>query len=311
MSKVFLQTSFKRIESKSYGWNLYFFKIDRRNENPYYVYKHTFKDPDYLPNYIIELRDMILKYQIETLTSVQAYDGQNSKTSCDKLSTTDLLISTQWQYMLSSVGGAPRKMINGKYQGYILEGQPLTDDLPPVIIVKTGNPIINLNKKHSKIFNRTEEAELAAITDELCRLYLIADFVVIGNMLYSFNLRFEETFGLQKTFARIKNAAINQIISTAAFCNAEQVQKLMDGYTAPKTFLTLREQHVEKLKTLEGRSEISERLQLKLVDGKISITEREEANRLIKYLCYKIIQDKETDYLVEVSSVVNDNVLQR
>lgn len=308
MSKSFLRRTFEGIQANTYRWNLYFFKIDRRNENPYYVYKHTFKNTDYLPNYLMALRDTVIKYQIDSLESVQDYDGQNSKTSCDKLSVTNELISTQWDYLSSSVAGAPRDMIQGKYQGYLLDGQPLVDGLPSVVIVKVGNPIINLGKKNSKVFKHTPEDELEDITDELCRLYLIADFVVIGDILYSFNLKFEEIFRMQKTLSRLKNQAIEQIMDTNAFRNPEQVRNFMKSYTSPKTFLTLREQRVEKLKSAEGRTEISELLNLQVINKEIAVEGQEQASQLIKYLCYKIFQDKETDNLIEVTSVVNDNV---
>lgn len=43
MSKEKLLKVMKHIEKNNYRWNLYFFKIDRRNTNSYYVFKHTFK----------------------------------------------------------------------------------------------------------------------------------------------------------------------------------------------------------------------------------------------------------------------------
>lgn len=46
-------------------------------------------------------------------------------------------------------------------------------------------------------------------------------------------------------------------------------------------------------------------------ETKIVIADQEQANQLIKYLCYKIFQDKETDKLIVVSSVVNADVLRR
>ena len=311
MSKELLKRTFEDIQMDTYSWNLYFFKIDRRNENPYYVYKHTFRNTDYLPNYLIALRDTVIKYQINPLESVQDYDGQNSKTSCDKLSVTNDLIEAQWKHMVASVTGSPRKMIKGKYQGYILDGQPLVDGLPPIVILKAGNPIINLDKKNSKVFKHTSEDELESITDELCRLYLIADFIVIENMLYTFNLKFEEIFGMQKTLSKLKLQAIEQIISTGAFSNAEQVKRLMCRYTSPKTFLNPYAEHIDKLNSLEGRREIAEKIELQILNDKIAADEEEQINRLIKYLYRKIIHDKETDNLIEVNSIINDNVLQR
>ena len=105
--------------------------------------------------------------------------------------------------------------------------------------------------------------------------------------------------------------AVEQIMDTAAFSDAGQVQTFMSRYTSPKTFLTLRAQRIEKLTSSEGREEIAKLLELKTDETKIVIDDQEQANQLIKYLCYKIFQDKETDKLIEVSSVVNEDVLHK
>ena len=246
------------------------------------------------------MRDTIIKY-----------DGQNSKTSCDKLSVDNRLISDQWDNLSSSVAGAPREQISGKYQGYLLNCQPKKEGLPSITIVKTGNPIISLAKKDSRVFKHTATDELEDLTDELCRLYLVADFIVVGKTMYAFNQKFEGIFRIEKTLHRLKMQAVEQIMDTKAFSNTEQVQTFMGRYTSPKTFLTLRAQRVEKLKSSEGREEVAKLLKLKTDESKIVIDDQEQANQLIKYLCYKIFQDKETDKLIEVSSVVNEDVLHK
>ena len=75
--------------------------------------------------------------------------------------------------------------------------------------------------------------------------------------------------------------------------------------------MLFRSQRVEKLKSSAGRVEIAELLGLKTDETKIIIDDQEQANQLIKYLCYRILQDKETDNLIEVSSVINEDVLHK
>lgn len=311
MSKDYILERISALTSNEYSTELYFFKMDNRNQNPYFVFKHTFKNPNYLSDYLSSLRDTIIKYQIQPIESVQEYDGQNSKTSCDKLSVDNRLISDQWDNLSSSVAGAPREQISGKYQGYLLNCQPKKEGLPSITIVKTGNPIISLAKKDSRVFKHTATDELEDLTDELCRLYLVADFIVVGKTMYAFNQKFEGIFRIEKTLHRLKMQAVEQIMDTKAFSNTEQVQTFMGRYTSPKTFLTLRAQRVEKLKSSEGREEVAKLLKLKTDESKIVIDDQEQANQLIKYLCYKIFQDKETDKLIEVSSVVNEDVLHK
>lgn len=311
MSKDYFLERMSALTSSEYNTELYFLKIDNRNQNPYFVFKHTFKNSNYLPDYINSLRETIIKYQIQPIEYVQEYDGQNSKTSCDKLSVDNQLISEQWNNLFSSVAGAPREQITGKYQGYLLNCQPKKDGLPSITIVKTGNPLISLAKKDSKVFRHTAADELEDLTDELCRLYLVADFIVVGKTMYAFNQKFEGIFRIEKTLHRLKMQAVEQIMNTAAFCDAEKVQTFMSRYTSPKTFLTLKIQRVEKLKSFAGRDEIARLLGLKTDEAKIVIDDQEQTNQLIKYLCYKIFQDKETDNLIEVSSVVNEDVLHK
>lgn len=309
MSKEYLLNTMRNIQIQNYSWSLYFLKIDGRNRNPYYVYKHTFSNPNYLPEYINALRDTIIQYQIEAIETVQDYDGENSKTSCDKLDVNNQLIVEQWNNMVTSVAGAPREQIQGKYQGYVLEGQSQIEGFPSIVMVKSGNPIINLDNKNSKVFKHTPAGELEDMTDELCRLYLSIDFFVISETLYTFNHNFEGIFRMEKTLHRLKVQAIEYIIRTNAFKEAENVQLFMNAYTSPKTFLTLNTKRVEKLNSLEGRREIANTLKLEIDSTELILRNQEQANTLIKYLCYKIFQDKETDNLIEVNSVVNDNVL--
>lgn len=309
MSKKYLLERMSALIPTDYSIELYFLKINNRNPNPYFIFKHTFKDANYLHDYICALRDTIIKYQIQPIESVLEYDGQNSKTSCDKLLVDNQLIIEQWNNLCDSVASAPREQITGKYQGYLLNCQPRAEGLPPITIAKTGNPLISLAKKDSRVFRHTVSDELEDLTDELCRLYLVADFIVVGKTMYTFNQKFEGLFRIEKTLHRLKLQAVEKIMDTDAFADAEDVRGCMSRYTSPKTFLTLKAQRVEKLKLPSGRTEIAEILGLKIDETKIVLDDQEEANRLIKYLCYKMIGDKETDRLVEVSSVVNDNVL--
>lgn len=301
------------VNNGNYSWVLYFLKIDRRHKgNPYFVYKHTFKNKDYLTDYAQKLVEMIKKNQMESIECIQDYDGSNSKTTCDKIHLSSELISGEWKKLVDSVSGAPREQIGGKYQGYILDGHCVSEDLPDIAIIKAGNPIISLDRKNSRVFTYSDSGELGNITDDLCRLYLMADSLVINDTMYSFNLNFESIFQLEKTIHKIKRERVEQMINTNAFVDAEMTKKMFMAYTSPKSFLTLRPQRLDKLKNEEGRKELKAILGIKIAkNGLIKIKTQEEANLLVKYLCYKIFQDKETDNLIEVNSVVNDNVLSK
>jgi len=310
LSKNLLSSAIHAAKDHGYTWNLYFFKISHRKKgNPYYVYKIKFKNVTYLPEYASDLCDAVSAYQIDPLENVQEYDGMNSKTTCDKIKVGNALLFEQWNYFFASVASAPREEIKGKYQGYILDGQPTAETDKPITIVKIANPVIKLENKKSVVFKHVENDELDQFSDDLCRLYLNADFLVISDTLYAFNHTFEGIFDMEKTMRRLKDNSIEKIIATNAFYETEKVTSFMKHYTSPRTFLTLKQQRVDKLTTQEGREEIAKRLQLNTTDdSELVIDTQEQANQLIKYLCYKIFQDKETDNLIEVASILNYNI---
>ena len=66
MSKEFLSKTIENIQNSTYSWNLYFFRMDKRNNNPFTVYKVKFKNTTYLPDYAKNLLDTTKHFQIDT-----------------------------------------------------------------------------------------------------------------------------------------------------------------------------------------------------------------------------------------------------
>lgn len=312
MSLELLKSAISAASESSYGWSLYFFKIDRRKENPYLVYKIKFKKDSYLSDYASKLCEMVKKFQIEQLEDIQKYDGVNSKLSCDKLDTDSDLIEEQWNYFSQSVGDATDAKLSGKYQGYILVGQPQKKDKKnqPIVFVKAGNPVAQLKNDKSIIFTCSPENELEDITtEEIYRLYFSADFIVIGKTLYTFTYKFENIFNIEKTMQKMKMTSIENIVDTGAFSDSAITQQLMKSYKSSRTFLSLNQNRMSRLSNPESRVAIAGLLKLTIdSSGAIKVDTEDQAKLMIKYLCYKILQDKETDNVIEVNSVINDNV---
>ena len=158
MSKQILQNLFASLETNEYVWSLYFFKIDRRGrQQPYSTYKVRFKNDNYLPTYANSLLNATKRFQVEPLSCVQDYDGENTKVTCDKISIENELISEQWTSFYNSAAAATDKTIEGKLHGYILAGQPTDENLKPVTFVKIANPVTNMNTKKSVVFTNNND----------------------------------------------------------------------------------------------------------------------------------------------------------
>lgn len=79
MDKDLLIEELKNARENAYGWSLYFFKIDRRNSNPFTAYKVRFKNCRYLPEYAKILIDMVIKYQMKKINEIKEYTGKTQR----------------------------------------------------------------------------------------------------------------------------------------------------------------------------------------------------------------------------------------
>lgn len=304
MSKAVLKTICECGKDSQYSWSLFFFKTDKRNKQPYKVFKVRFKNANYLNTYAANLIETVGKFQIEPISDVQDYDGENSKVSCDKIELSNQLISEQWTLFTEAVASATDSKADGRINGYILYGQPLKVNDKPITFVKVANPITKLTNKKSVIFTTTADDELELMSDDVCRLYLTTDFIVFDGTMYTFNHTFETIFNLEKTMAKVKNDAIEEILSTNAFSNPEEFKTLAGKYKSSRTFITLKEERVDRIKDKRGRKKVAEMLKLPLgSDGEFNITKPEDASLLLRYLCFKIFQDNETMDVLEANTV--------
>lgn len=288
-----------------YTWSMFFFKIDRRSrEQPYKFYKVRFKNDQYLLTYANALIGSVNKFQITPIETIQEYDGANTKVSCDKIALNHELISSPWTSFIHALGSASDNRIESKINGYVLFGESKYDENNSITFIKTANPITSLTNKRSIIFTTTAQDELDMFTDTVCRLYLNTDILVIGTAMYTFNHNFEALFDIEKTMAKVKSVAIDTMVSTNAFSDAESFKTYALQYTSSRTFITLKSERIERIKDRRKRKSVAAMLKIDLdAAGNFIIDSKEKASFLIKYLCFKIFKDGETNDLLEASTI--------
>ena len=304
MDKKLLVETLEKIDTSSYSWALYFFKIDRRNNNPYTAYKVRFKNDQYLAAYAKTLAGMVASRQLDKVSEIKDYTGENTKISCDRIETSNELVKEQWDYFVMDIVNASDEKVEGKYHGYVVEAVPTSSEDKAIIFVKMANPIINLKNKRSSVFMFDDNSELAEMTDEVCKLYMDTDCIVVDEKIYSFNYKFEELFSIEKTMQKVKNKALDEIVSIDAFDNKEAFEQMARAYKSPRTFITLKGERVERIKNKAKRKKVASMLKIEVNDeGKFVFKNDEEVSLLLRYLCFKVFKDDETKELLEANNV--------
>lgn len=292
MSKEKLVNKFEYIQRNIYSWKLYFFKIDNRKSNPYQVYNVKFKKEEYLTNYVTSLIWCIKQYQIDSVSNVEEYNGYNTKVSCDKILLEEEFISEKWENFKLAITYSADNKLNGKMQGYIIEGNKDSQD-ENILLIKLSNPVVNLNTKKTMLFSNVNE-ELDIISDDTCRLYLGTDMIVFEKTLYTFNHTFEKMFNLEKTLAKLKENSIAQIIDSRCFKDCEIFKNFAQTYKASRDFIELSEERLCELSNSRNLERISDMLNIPIQDNLLYIDTEEQTKKLIKYLCMKMIKESDT-----------------
>lgn len=305
MSKETLINACNPEKSNAYSWSLFFYKIDRRSkEQPYKFHKVRFKNDAYLQTYANSLINSVHSFQINPISEVQNYDGQNTKVSCDKIAVDNPLISRQWENFVEAMSKASDEKVKGKVNGYALFGVLHSDRSQTITFIKTANPITNLVNRRSVVFTATADNELELFSDTVCRLYLNTDIFVLNSMLYTFNHNFEALFDMEKTMIKAKNDAIERMIATQALSDVDAFKTYAAQYTSTRTFITLKSERIERIRDGRKRKGVATMLKIDLDDsGSLIVDTKEKASLLIRYLCFKIFKDSETEDVLEASTI--------
>ena len=88
------------------------------------------------------------------------------------------------------------------------------------------------------------------------------------------------------------------------FSDGEHFTSLAKQYKSSRTFLTFNKERFEKIKKPQDRERIANMLEIELdSDGNLDVKTPEEASLVIRYLCYKIFQENETNDVLEASVI--------
>ena len=310
MDKTFLETCLKTAES-SYVWTLYFFS-SRKQRNAGYNYdshKVRFTKSSDLISYVGQVLHAVSEYQILPISQVEEYNGYNTKCSCDRLSVDNEVIVSNFSAFRDSLANAIDADVRDSYKGYVLEGQPNQDTTGEVVtFLKFANPTTQLKSKKNIFFKKSENSSLTEVTEQFFRMYLTVDAILIAENLYFFNHSFEKIFDVEQTLKNVKNRAIKTITDAGFISNSDKFSEYAQSTNA-RTFITLADERIQRASDESNRQEIGSNFGIPL-DSKnlFEIADKEQTNRLLKYLCYKAFKDSETNEILEASNVSKLNV---
>lgn len=298
MSKVLLREELSNILDYDYIWELFFYNMSKRNHIIQYTgCKIPFKHEKALTDYASKLCFCINKYQLDKVEDVEEYTGFNPKISCDKISINNEIVSEAYSNFINSLFNFQDSKIEDKYTGYVLCGKKFDEDgnESTILFVKQANPISKLNTKQNAYF-RNIDNELDYLTDDVYRLYYKADCIIFQENIYALTQSFESIFNLEKSTKKLKDNKLEALTAVQNIsANEEEFRQALNG-VSPRTFITYSEERLSTISTSEGRREVSQKVGLPVNrEGSFLIHDRDDAKKLMNYLCQKLFYEIDDD----------------
>lgn len=293
-----------------YVWSLYFFKKDRRNKDqPFSAYKKRYRESDQLQKYVEDLLNSVMGYQLSKIVEVEPYTGTKVDIVCDYIKLEDQLINKEWENFALSIKNATDRAFDGKIIGYVISGEPIDSNEKPITLIKFSSPSISMNNKKSIIYKNTPSDELDLMRDNYYRLYWIIDAFVYDDKFYIFNNSFEPVFEIEKAVQKVKDAAIEKIITSNIVENTIEFREFAKSYKSPKTFVSLDEKRIDRLQSKEERIQAANSYELSLTqEGKVIIQTEDDFKKFIKYICLKNVCEEGTRILYRTNSSMLEDI---
>lgn len=311
MNKTQLKEILQNLKIReNYSWELYLFNIDNRaTGSPYKITKINFKNSEDILTYGQNLVSCVEEFQLDKVSEIEEYCGENPKISCDQLDLEKEIINEYWRFFENSLDNAVvNSSENIRVKGYVICAKPKLEGLKKFIFVKKANPIVQGDRGKSKTFKMNDDETLNSFNDKIFKFYLSIDFFIVDNNLYTFNLSFQEIFKIEKTLKILKNNAIEEILKKTYFNNENnKFREELNKKISSQMYSNFNVDKLIELDDIKMRKNVAQTLKITLNEhGIFEFENLDKIKSLIKYFNNRIIQEKRTSKVYEVSGNIKE-----
>lgn len=262
----------------------------------------TVTTPGALISFIAELSDIYSSDggKLDGYQTVQEYNGSAEGTLIYQLSVSDNLIQDACCKLYTAMnhpdhGGNPLEF---KANAYALKGNVADGGQNNEITLIT---IINPFKALKHTLQWTGDAFKSTPT-KILALRSHIDVIVYQGFVYMLNMNGEKLFDMERAYKQLCGIKIEEVLSANLVTDVEAFRQHASAGFNPRKFLAFNKDRLEKLKSDSNFHRLAEqKFGLKCTgSGMFDSTDRENVNRIVKFLCGKGMIDPVNEQPVEV-----------
>lgn len=287
------------------AWSLQLLRIknSKRNGTTYCGREIALSPEGTLTNFLSEISDRYCSQEkgLEKMfESVTDYDGSTVDKTIYKLTTSNELISTEYQTLIKAIGNPDSEVdpLEFSAQAYILKGVVLIDgEELSVKLISMQNPVTSLKHKFLR-----SNGTFTEISDKVISLRTTIDVVIVDETVYMLTLAGENLFNMERTYKAVCKKQITNITNSNIINDAKAFSSIASCGHNPRKFISFNESHLQKLKNANSRKEMSKKFSIPLDGDRFDMSQSGAADKLVKLLCDRGMVDPFDDNPMEVSS---------
>lgn len=287
------------------AWSLQLLRIknSKRNGTTYCGREIALSPEGTLTNFLSEISDRYCSQEkgLEKMfESVTDYDGSTVDKTIYKLTTSNELISAEYQTLIKAIGNPDSEVdpLEFSAQAYILKGVVLIDgEELSVKLISMQNPVTSLKHKFLR-----SNGTFTEISDKVISLRTTIDVVIVDETVYMLTLAGENLFNMERTYKAVCKKQITNITNSNIINDAKAFSSIASCGHNPRKFISFNESHLQKLKNANSRKEMSKKFSIPLDGDRFDMSQPGAADKLVKLLCDRGMVDPFDDNPMEVSS---------
>lgn len=287
------------------AWSLQLLQIknSKKNGTTYCGREITLSPEGTLTNFLSEIsvrycsQEKGLEKMFESVTD---YDGSTVDKTIYKLTTSNELISKEYQTLTKAIGNPDSEVDPLKFsaQAYILKGMISIDgEELSVKLISMQNPVTSLKHKFWRSNGTFKE-----ISDKVISLRTTIDVVIVDETVYMLTLAGEKLFNMERAYKAVCEKQIANILDSNIINDDEAFRSVASCGHNPRKFISFNDSHLQKLKNANSRKRMSKKFNIPLAGDKFDMNQQGAADKLVKLLCDRGMVDPFDDNPMEVSS---------
>ena len=255
------------------------------------------------------LNDIEQYYRKKDYTCVEPYTGDKNAEAIYFLSTEDPLIQEEYTRLLNATVTSDCENEDIIFSGNasMVKGELIDVNNEPhfISLLTYKKPYTVLNHKYTldkPNIQFGKQKTFKPITEKVVNLQIYFDILVYDETLFFFNLNGEKFFSLERSFKKICEDCIQNVVNSNIIKNVDYFAENAKKGHNPRRFLLFDSEALSDLMNLEKRRDIASSFHIKLADDKFLIESNEDCTKLIKLLCKKGMLDPFSENAMEVSS---------